>query len=175
MISFLGSPDQMLETVLNEMARLGLPTDFVCDHICYRVETHARYEEIKTQLEGIAEKISEVPIAGRPISIFKLKMPYTCMGREIACIELPAPKESSPYPEGWEHAEFVTGVSIPGDTIASLDNFISRYPSVVFKQPKTQRAVNPEASVRINALYNVKFHPQDIQTVVELEHQEMGL
>ncbi len=47
-------------------------------------------------------------IAGRLISILHLHEPYTFGDREIACVELPAPKAGSPYKEGWEHAEFVT-------------------------------------------------------------------
>lgn len=175
MISFLGSPDHMLQTIFHEMAQFGLPTDLPCDHICYRVETLERYEELKKQLEGIGTKISEVPIAGRPISIFKLSTPYIYGDRQIPCIELPAPKEGSPYPEGWKHAEFVIRLSIPTDTIASLNDFMARYPHIQFKQPKVQRAVNPEATVKLSDRYNAKFHPQDIEAVIELEHQELGL
>ncbi len=175
MISFLGSPDDMLQTIFSRMAELGLPTDLTCDHICYRVETLDQYEKLKEQLATVGTKISEVPIAGRPISIFKLNRPYMYHNRQIRYVELPAPKEGSPYPEGWEHAEFVVGLSVPTDTIASLNNFMAQYPSVQFKQPKTQRAVNPEATVKISDRYNAKFHPQDIETVIELEHLEMGL
>jgi predicted metalloenzyme YecM len=58
-------------------------------------------------------------ISGRPISTFHLLTPLVYQDREIYLVELPSPKANSPYPTGWEHAEFVI------DT--DLDTFIGKY------------------------------------------------
>jgi predicted metalloenzyme YecM len=171
----LGSPDEMLATIFDKMAELGLPTDLQCDHICYRVETLERYEDLKIALAAIGTLESEAPINGRPICIFKLNAPYLYNGRAIDCIELPAPKDGSPYQEGWEHAEFIVGVRDNIGTIASLNQFMAKHPNVTFKYPKDQRAVNPECTVVVSEQFRAKFHPQHIMDVIELEKRELDL
>lgn len=100
-------------------------------------------------------------IAGRPIATYKLHEPIIYRKREIPCVEIPAPKVGSPYPSGWEHAEFV----IEG----TLEDFMSRYPHIRWKTDSIHKPINPEIA-RIYGGFSVKFHTHDLEYVImELE------
>mgnify|MGYP000877984588 CR=1 FL=1 len=151
----------MLDVVFAELAARGMPTNLVCDHVCYRVATQQRYEELRTalQAEGVLE--SDTIIAGRPISTFRLFTPYTYKGRSIEALELPAPKPGTAYPEGWEHAEFV----VPG----TLQNFMSQHPAQAFDVRALNKPLNPEIGLRLTPAYQAKFHTKTLLDVIKLE------
>lgn len=174
MISLLGSPNHMLRTILDEMDRLLLPSDLECDHICYRVATTDRYQELKELISNFAELLSETMIAGRPICIFLLKEPYIYQGRSIHCLELPAPKQGSSYAEGWEHAEFVIPHHDNAPFKSTLEKFMHAHPSLAFDTRAVDKKLNPEIGLKIPP-YQIKFHVRDIRDVIELEKQELGL
>lgn len=155
-IDLLGDPHPMLESIYIELERLGLPK-LSCDHICYRVASVQRYEEVRAALMRHGTLEAETLVNGRPICIFLLR---ESIGG-IACLELPAPKQGSTYAEGWEHAEFVTG--------ESLNNFMAKYPQVNFDTKSLQKPINPEVAVKISADYQAKFHEHSILEVIELE------
>ncbi len=157
----LPPPFPMLDTIFAELARLQLPTNLQCDHICYRVATQARYEELKTQLAAEGELKSEAIIYGRPIATFKLYAPYVYNGHHIEALELPAPKPGTDYKEGWEHAEFVTG--------EPLDSFMAQHPLVAFDTRVVNKQLNPEVAVRITPQYQAKFHPTSLLDVIKVE------
>lgn len=158
----LSDPTPMLTAIHAELARLGLP-EFPCDHICYRVETFARYEECKAQLATLGALAAETTIAGRPIAIFHLHEPFQFHGRAIECVELPAPKANSPYREGWEHAEFVTG-----KPLAAL---LARFAELNFDTRALGKPINPEVALPIPPSFQAKFHQCSILEVIELERK----
>ncbi len=161
----LGDYTQMLDIILTRMESLNNEETLLCDHICYRVETTERYSELKRELLDISELVAEAMVSGRPISIFKLNSPIIYKNLSIACIELPAPKSGSSYTEGWEHAEFV---------IKDLDAFISNNQELNFNTKAMGRSINPELGLKINDLYQVKFHPLHILDVIKKE-EELGI
>ena len=165
MIKILGDYSQMLDIILDGIKKLNIDTPLVCDHICYRVETNQRYEEIKNNLRAYSSLAGETLVSGRLISIFKLNAPIKYKDLSISCIELPAPKEGSKYLEGWEHAEFV---------IPKLNNFITNNENVSFNTKAMNRELNPELGYKINEEYQVKFHPLHILDVIKKEN-ELGI
>ena len=160
-MTILPSPNPMLDVVFKELAVRGLPTSLQCDHVCYRVATQERYDELRNALqqEGMLE--SDAIIAGRPITTFKLFTPYAYNGRSIEALELPAPKPGSDYKEGWEHAEFV--VQVP------LADFIAQHPSVTFDTRAINKPLNPEIAVKLTPDYSAKFHTKTLLDVIKFE------
>lgn len=161
MLSILPAPTVLLDAVFAALAAHKLPTHLPCDHLCYRVATQERYTELKERLQAVGSLESEALIYGRPICTFKLHSPYMYGSQFIPALELPAPKDGSPYPEGWEHAEFATG-----DPLA---DFIARYPHLPFNTKAMSKPHNPEVSLKIDGGYTIKFHPEPLLEVVRKE------
>lgn len=133
-------------------------SQFELDHICYRVETLQRYQELVQQLSPLGDLLTETMIGGRPISTFKLLTPIEYQDRTIYCLELPAPKVGSPYLEGFEHAEFV--IDVP------FAEFMNKYSKCKFKMKGMQKVVNPEISRKYDGI-SVKFHHHPIEYVIK--------
>lgn len=134
------------------------------DHICYRVETNERYQELKIIMQEISDLISENIISNRPISTFKLNKPIEYKDRDIWIIEIPAPKEGSFYPEGFEHAEFVIN--------QELHSFMSLYPDIEFNTKSITKTINPEISLKLRKT-KIKFHEMSLERVCEIENQSL--
>jgi DNA-binding Xre family transcriptional regulator/predicted metalloenzyme YecM len=144
-----------------DQAGLDLRTNEL-DHLCYRVESLERYREMKHSLLGEGHRLlSENTINNRPIAAFELANPIPYKGRNIYCLELPAPKTSSPYPEGFEHAEFVIDESFRA--------FQQKYPSIVFDTRGVEKAHNPELRLSFGTL-NVKFHHKSLMELIKEEN-----
>jgi uncharacterized protein len=152
--------EELLDCVLENLNENLKNQELICDHICYRVESEERYQEIKTELSKTCELATESLVSGRLISIFKLPSPIIYRNLSIDCIELPAPKKGSPYIEGWEHAEFV---------ISDLQQFIKDHQHLEFNHKAMDRKINPELSYKITNKYQVKFHPMTILEVIKIE------
>ncbi|HNU55805.1 MAG TPA: VOC family protein [Flavobacteriales bacterium] len=130
------------------------------DHICYRVATAERYLHWKDLLSKNGDLLGETMIGGRPISTFKLHEPIIHLDRRITVVELPAPKEGSPYIEGWEHVEFVVGI----DPRA----FAARYPSLPWDMSGADKASNPDVRLSYDG-FSVKFHQRSLEEVIAQE------
>ena len=130
------------------------------DHICYRVETNERYEQLKEGLAGFGGLLSETMIGGRLISTYKLKVPIVFEERKIFCVELPSPKAGSHYPERLEHAEFVIA--------DGFEDFMKRYPAVEFDTAASSKPINPDIRVQYTD-FSVKFHHKPLEYVIEHE------
>lgn len=156
----LGDYGPMLDTIFAKLNDLKVDGITLCDHICYRVETIEKYEEIKGELSSFSKLIGETLVSKRLISIFKLDEPIVYKNYTITCIELPAPKENSFYSEGWEHAEFV---------IENLNEFIIKHDHLGFNKKAMGRDINPELGLKINESFQVKFHPLHIEEVIAIE------
>lgn len=157
----LPSPSTFLETLFAAVERDGIATaSLVLDHLCYRVETKARYAEWKGLLSKNGKLLGEHLIGGRPIATFKLKEPFLFRGRTIDVIELPAPKPGSPYAEGYEHAEFVVG--------EDPRLFAARYPSLEWDVSGADKAINADVRLSYDG-FSVKFHERSLEEVIVLE------
>lgn len=135
------------------------------DHICYRVETNERYDEMKQKLGEVARLLGEAEINGRLIATFECDEPLVAGTWRIPCIELPQPKASNPYPEGLEHVELVT--------VQGLDLFEAKYPHLPYSRAGMDKKINPELGLK-HAGMSVKFHEQPLGAVVRIENR-LGL
>lgn len=160
LIELLGDYTPMLDAITSKLASLKIAELKICDHICYRVESLKDYESVKAELQKIGKLACETLVSNRPISIIELDEPITYKDFEISCVELPAPKATSPYKKGWEHAEFV---------LEDLESFIKQYNNLEFNTKAMGREINPELGLKISDQYGVKFHPLHILKVIELE------
>jgi len=164
--TLLPSPIPMLDALFAGLQERGISTALPCDHVCYRVETEARYEEVCAALATRNTLESEALVGGRKISTFRLTTPYRYKGHTIDALEIPAPKSGSAYKEGWEHAEFVTG--------APLASFMAQHISLPFNTRAIDKPLNPEISLQITPAYAVKFHPTSLLEVIAVE-KKMGI
>lgn len=155
----LGPIKPFLDELFNELAKDQIEVShYELDHICYRVETLQRYQELVEQLSPLGPLLTESIIGGRPISTFKLSTPIRYQDRVISCLELPAPKVGSPYTEGFEHAEFV--IDVP------FEIFMEKYAGLHFRTKGMLKTVNPEISRKYPRL-SVKFHYYPIEYVIK--------
>ena len=130
------------------------------DHVCYRVETEARYQEMLGKLANVATLLGENEVSGRLIATFEFDEYLQAAGWTVPFIELPQPKEGSPYAEGLEHAELVV--------IGGLERFLKRHENLPFSLKGMDKVVNPEAGLKTGGI-SVKFHEQQLGAVVRIE------
>lgn len=130
------------------------------DHICYRVESLERYEELKQHLGNLGTQVIESPVQGRPIATFKLNHPFFFMDRQIDVLELPAPKAGKIVKDGFEHIEVVVD-----QTFSEIQ---SSYPKVTFKESGLKKDFNPELAMKLDGVV-IKFHHQSLESVINLE------
>lgn len=155
-VGFIQHVDDGLES-------LGIERDEISmiDHICYRVETEDRYREMLQRCTEIGALVGESEINGRPIATFEFNDYLSAAGWTVPYLELPAPKEGSPYKEGLEHAELVV--------VGSLDRFSKRHSDLAFTSAGMGKSINPELGLKQGGL-SVKFHEQQLGAVVRIEH-----
>lgn len=130
------------------------------DHICYRVETAERYQELKQKIQEKAELVAENQVNGREIATFEFAEPLLAAGWAVPYLELPAPKPGSPYKDGWEHVELIT--------VGSLDKFLQRHSDLPFSREGMSKLINPELSLKTDKI-SVKFHEQSLGAVARIE------
>jgi predicted metalloenzyme YecM len=164
-------------------------TDLHADHVCYRTETTAQYTALVEALQSVdaSESFSllvESEIGGRQIATFKLSRPIevglgSCRHR-IDVVEIPSPKEGSPYETGLEHIEFVIGdagihKSPINDEVhaAALDAWMGKYPSISWNTKAFHKQCNPDVSLKLAlrdyGKVSVKFHLIPLETVIKFE------
>lgn len=159
LVDILPSPSSFLDTVFKGLSDLAVDVDsFDLDHFCYRVETTERYLELKQDLISIGTQLSEKEIGGRPILVVQPDQPYSWKGRNIKLLELPAPKTSSPYEEGWEHIELVIDTDIL--------QFKQTYDHLDWDIKGLSKDVNRD--IRLQLGYkSVKFHEYPLDYVIK--------
>ena len=133
----------------------------VMDHLCYRVESQERYEELKNEFCRFSELIISSDVNGREISTYKLHLPFMLDGNRLAVIELPSPKAGSPYLEGFEHAEFVTDLELK-----TIPLEFSEYD---YDTKGVDKELNAELKVKLAKNFSIKFHNQSLEKVIEIE------
>ncbi len=134
------------------------------DHFGYRTETMDEYEAALESFRTLGADMGAITIEGRPISVIALHQPIQTGGWVVPFIEILAPKASSPYPSGLEHAEFVT--------VQRLGDFEKQHADLQFARDAMSRRINPELKYRVPAKnLSVKFHRLSIGTVVELDDE----
>jgi predicted metalloenzyme YecM len=154
--SFIGEIDAGLK-------RWGIRRDEIAmmDHVCYRVETMDRYDEMKQLLGQRAFFLDESEVAGRLITTFEFDNPLIAHGWRVPYLELPQPKEGSPYAEGLEHAELVV--------VGSLERF-QRNHLLPFDDKALEKLINPELGLKHEGV-SVKFHAVQLGAVCAIEQR----
>jgi predicted metalloenzyme YecM len=135
-------------------------SQFELDHFCYRVETIERYEELKKLFEEHWKLLSEKEINGRSICSYKLSKPIVYGERKIFVVELPSPKEWSPYKEWLEHVEFVID--------CSFEEFMNQYKNIDFDFDikAINKEINPDIGIE-HEWVRVKFHHNTLEYVIK--------
>ena len=155
----LGRPNEFLTNIFRRLEESGIDVShYELDHICYRVETWERYLELTQVLATKGKLLAETMIGGRPIATFLLEKPFVYKDRIINCLELPSPKDGSPYKEGFEHVEFV--IDLP------FEEFMEKFPAINFKTKGMEKAVNPDISIKFPE-GAVKFHHHTLEYVIK--------
>ncbi len=136
----------------------------MCDTLCYRVETNERYDELKQSLAQLALWVDEAEVNGRQIAVYNLREPLNVPGwqRPVPYLEVPQPKPGSPYPEGFDHAQFVT--------LRGLGDFRSQHQDLSFDEKGLEHPLNPLVKLSGEAVA-VKFHDKHMGSVIALERR----
>ena len=159
----LPDPHPFLHILFQALEHLGIAVDDLqLDHLCYRVESDTRYTELNRILTTQGTLLAETPIGGRPIATYRLHAPFVFGKRHIALVELPAPKSQRPYPEGWEHGEFV----VSEDLLA----FTQRYPQAAWDLSDLYKPTNADVRLTFDG-FSVKFHRQALDHVIAEEQR----
>lgn len=163
----IGDYTGFIKSVDQGLTRIGIDKSEISmiDHICYRVETNERYQEMLGRCSEIGRLLGESEINGRLIATFEFYQYVSVAGWTVPYLELPAPKEGSEYSEGLEHAELVV--------VGSLEYFINRHTDLTFKTAGMGKSINPELGLKKDGL-SVKFHEQQLGAVVRIE-QHLGI
>jgi len=133
------------------------------DHICYRVASLDRYQELKEELGSLGRLLSEATVNGRPIASFKLYKPFKLnSGFAIGVFELPSPKSTVDYPEGYEHIEVVTRLS--------LQDVLKEFPGLDFDTRHIHHPTNADITRRFSVGL-VKFHERSLEEVIAEEQR----
>lgn len=159
----LPDPGPFLVRLFAALEADGLPVnDLLLDHLCYRVATAERYDALKKILLERDTLLAETHIGGRPIATFRLHAPIVFRQRRIELLELPAPKAGRPYPEGYEHAEFVVH--------EDLRAFTEHHPGPAWDLSDLDKPTNADVRLRYNG-FSVKFHRQPLDVVIANEQR----
>ena len=164
MKDIIGNYEAFILNVSHGLGEVGINRSELAmmDHLCYRVETQQRYQELQEELSDRAKLLGEALISGRKISTFELDEYLEVDGWTVPYIELPEPKSGSHYSEGLEHAELVV--------IGGLERFISNHSDIDFNHKGMGKTLNPELGLKTE-LISVKFHEQQLGSVVAIENR----
>jgi predicted metalloenzyme YecM len=127
----------------------------------------ARYEQLRDRLLEENELLVESPINGRRIATFRMASPFRFNQREIWLLELPEPKPGSPYPEGYEHAEFVTD-----RPLSLFEPWLTAFLGITandLDRKGLTKSLNADFRLRLPDGLSVKFHELPLDRVIEIE------
>jgi len=158
------------------------------DHVCYRTDSIEQYTSLVEALrsDDSFKLLVESEIGGRPIATFKLATPIEIKlancDHSINVIEIPSPKEGSPYNAGLEHVEFAIGDGMYKSPMNddshqhALLSWMECYPSVSWNTKALHKKCNPDVSTKLDfadhGKVSVKFHLIPLEDVIEFEVQQ---
>ena len=166
-------------------ARFGLDVSkLMADHVCYRTDSAEQYTALVEALRSASDaytQLIESKIGGRPIATFKLVKPLISEDGShlVNVIEIPSPKEGSPYPAGLEHVEFVIGDGSHSSPInndvhqSAFVSWMEKYTAVDWNTKAKDKECNPDISTKIDLAdfgnISVKFHLIPLENVISFE------
>lgn len=154
-----------LEQLFNKMTdeRIEIAPHWDIDHLCYRVDSLTRYEELKTLFNTFGSKLIESDVNGRPIATFKLNSSIQFKDWAIDVVELPAPKASKPTKEGFEHIEIVCD-----EAFSDLE---VKYKHLKLDLGGLKKDFNQEFEIDLGER-NLKFHHMSLESVIRVEENK---
>jgi predicted metalloenzyme YecM len=102
---------RFVHDLLEQAKNRGFNTEhWIIDHVCYRVSTLDQYyfwtsELLKKSHDLFGIVLSQGIVNGRPITTLRLEQPLKVGEKLIEAIEIPAPKNTQDYAQGFEHIE----------------------------------------------------------------------
>jgi len=158
-------------------------SEYHADHVCWRVESIEEYREIVMALRYNTDNFTlliESEVKGRSITTFRLVESIIVDNGTVDVVEIPAPKDGSPYKTGLEHVEFViSGGFLPlcpmndDPDLSVLDEFVRRHPNVEFNVKGRCKEINPHVSMKLIlgsfGICAAKFHLISLSKVIEYE------
>ena len=134
----------------------------------------------------------ESDVGGRPIATFRMAqgIPTSVGDGVMSIVEIPAPKDGSPYKSGLEHVEFVIPNSAAdhgngedgkealtpvNDAFHAkiLDAFMAKHSGISWNTKAKEKDVNPDISTKIElddfGLCSAKFHLLPLDEVILYE------
>ncbi|MEA9356066.1 VOC family protein [Bacteriovorax sp. PP10] len=156
---------EFLEKLFKTLAdsKIEIAPHWDIDHLCYRVDSLDRYEELKTQFLTFGHLLIESDVNGRPIATFKLNSPIVFKEWSIDVVELPAPKPSKPTKEGFEHIEVVCD--------ESFSDLEIKYKHLKLDLGGLKKDFNQEFEVDLGER-NLKFHHMSLESVIRVEENK---
>ena len=133
------------------------------DHLCYRVDSLDRYQELKHLFEAFSTQLIESDVNGRPIATFKLNSSIKFKDFSIDVVELPAPKPSKPTKEGFEHIEIVCDVP--------FNELEEKYRHLKLDLGGLKKDFNQEFEIDLGER-NLKFHHMSLESVIRVEENK---
>lgn len=145
-------------------AKIEIAPHWDIDHLCYRVDSLNRYEELKTSFLTFGHLLIESDVNGRPIATFKLNSSIIFKEWSIDVVELPAPKPSKPTPEGFEHIEVVCN--------ESFSDLEVKYKHLKLDLGGLKKDFNQEFEIDLGER-NLKFHHMSLESVIRVEENKL--
>jgi predicted metalloenzyme YecM len=157
---------EFLEKLFKTLAdsKIEMAPHWDIDHLCYRVDSLDRYEELKTQFLTFGHLLIESDVNGRPIATFKLNSSIAFKEWSIDVVELPAPKPSKLVKEGFEHIEVVCD--------ESFNDLEVKYKHLKLDLGGLKKDFNQEFEVDLGER-NLKFHHMSLESVIRVEENKM--
>jgi predicted metalloenzyme YecM len=154
---------KFLATVEAEARKSGfeLPSHWVIDHLCYRVDSETSYQRMRLVFSKLGEELIESIVGGRLITTYKLHQPIVWKVFTIPLIELPAPKKGKVVVEGLEHIEMVCDIS--------FEEIKQRLPRACFDEKGLAKSYNKELELILGSNVAIKFHHQSLEEVILAE------
>jgi predicted metalloenzyme YecM len=159
----LGDYETHVAEINDVLAQAGIDRSELVelDHLAWRTETDEQFEEDAAALSSLGERLlPDAKVEDRFIAAIALREHIVTGGWNISTLEVAAPKDTSPYPRGLEHAEFV--VSGP------LKDFAARHANLNFKMDAMGRIINPELKLKQFPI-TLKFHQLSLVSAFAIE------
>lgn len=151
-----------LFSILDEL-QVKIASHWDIDHLCYRVDSIKRYEELKSSFLNLGSLLIESEVNGRQIATFKLNSPIVFRDWFIDVVELPSPKLSKPMREGFEHIEVVCDLSF-----RELED---KYKHLKLDLSGLAKENNKEFKIDLGEI-SLKFHHISLESVIRAEKEE---
>ena len=146
-----------------DKSQIDIAPHWDIDHLCYRVDSLKRYEELKNSFLSFGKLLIESDVNGRPIATFKLNSPIVFKNWPIDVVELPAPKPSKPTKEGFEHVEVVCDLS--------FNELEEKYKHLQLDLGGLNKEFNQEFEIVLGER-NLKFHHMSLESVIRVEENK---